>query len=232
MTASALDRIGPSESQAIANRTARAESRYRQRTDRERREDERTVDTQRTAHWRSKRDANRTDPPRQLDALLAWFQREIDLDLPEALHGRGVWFDTVNAEDRRVAKVHDEPEPKPSGGSMIGTPRTAPAFAARVEGSPHAKDDNGELLSPLRSAFAALRGQNRDVADLLEVVARHNFAWQGVVGRPFYRPGPAGGPRRLAFLLSEDIVRTTLMQGLTWLWEIQRKRMPFVGVEE
>ena len=107
----ATARIGISESQAIAN--SRAESRYRQRTDQERRVNERTVDDQRQANWRSKRERNEQTPPRQLEALLLWFQREIQLDLPDALHTSSIWFDTVTNTERTTGLT-------PVGGSLIG----------------------------------------------------------------------------------------------------------------
>lgn len=236
----ANDRIRISESQSIADaqrRKARAEARYRERSEQEHREDERTVDAQRQAHWRSKRDANDRQAPTQLEPLLAWFQREVELDLPEALHSAGIWFDRVSPTERDEARRKKEPIPLPVGGSLLATPAYDPAFQLRLEGSPNAKDESGDLLSPFRSAFGRLREERRHTADLLEAIARADFDWRAVVGRPFYGrsriPNKDGSfPRVLVMALPEDVMRAVLESGLGRLWQLNRDRSPYIGADE
>jgi hypothetical protein len=95
--------------------------------------------------------------------LLGWFIVGFRAELPEQLHASGVWRDYVGDDEDRIG----------GGGSLLGTPRTADAFRAYLEGDPLLELEMARLTEagvtvaeeayrfPMRAALARLSGRGR-----------------------------------------------------------------------
>jgi hypothetical protein len=112
----------------------------------------------RSDHDRSVRAKAR--PPRD---LLAWFLAGFREEMPERLHGHGVWHDEHHRGDPAAYQ--------PVGGSALGAPRPSEAFrqlleddafileVAEYEGH---KDRTPHYRYPMRAALARLAGRGPD----------------------------------------------------------------------
>jgi hypothetical protein len=93
--------------------------------------------------------------------MLGWFVIGFRAELPEQLHASGVWRDYVHDDEDRIGE----------GGSLLGTPRTADAFRAYLEGDPLLELEMARLTEagvtvaeeayrfPMRAALARLAGR-------------------------------------------------------------------------
>ena len=108
--------------------------------------------------------AARMAPPKD---LLAWYLAEYRDELPERLHGRGVWADRATEHEREAGI-------RPTGGSLLGTPAYAEGFRRLLEDHPKAieyaehdgqRTSEGHYRTPLRAALADLAGHRRSEAD-------------------------------------------------------------------
>lgn len=232
----ALDRIGPSESQSVAMTT------HAPQTDRPHIAD----------HWRS-REKRRAQPPTNVDALVAWFAQQYAMEIPDRLHGTEPWADhgtlarEVTYFDRergeRVTEV--KPGREGEGGSLLGSPKDA-GLIPYVDGPPHLRDDEGDLVRPMRSAMAALRHERKHGHDALVAIASFGFDWRKLIDRPFYRKehrhgaGPWCSCSRIAaddltdsrhvlvMQMPADILEDVLTRGLTRLWWLLAEREPHI----
>lgn len=211
---------GPSESQSIAE----AEVRFRRKQERQRRSDEETADRQQRAHWTSRDRRRERLAPVTLHGLLTWFRAEYEGECPPRLHATGVWFDTVSGSEIAQAVKKKELVPQSVGGSAIGSLPYAPEFRMLLEGSPHARDEDGDLLYPLRSAMSAMKRQNPNMAALLIAVARADFDWKAVAGQPFFTDE--------MMVIPQDVLAFTLRAGLSRLWQLMIEREAMVPIGE
>jgi hypothetical protein len=104
-------------------------------------------------------------PPRD---LLGWFIARWRAELPERLHGAGVWRD-----QRRPS---DPEEFSPVGGSLLGAPRVADPFRAYLEADPERELEPASITDagvtaetrayrfPLRAALARVAGRGPNEA--------------------------------------------------------------------
>lgn len=192
--------IGPSESQSIANAKA---------TDRPHLD----------AYWRSK-DRRRADPPTNVDGLVAWFREQWELEMPDRLHARGVWSDSVTSRERQEGI-------QPQGGSLLGSPPLSGGMRQRLEGTAYAKDDDGDLIRPLAASLAALRRERRYGHDAVMAVAYSWWDWRSLIGRTFYRT-ERDGARVLVMKMPEDILEMVLKSSLERLWWLLAEREPHI----
>lgn len=97
-------------------------------------------------------------PPKD---LLGWFLRAYREEMPDRIHGAGVWRDQVNGGERQNGI-------NPVGGSLIGTPQADAHFRLLTEASPFTteiaeyeghKDRGAHYTFPLRAALARLAGR-------------------------------------------------------------------------
>lgn len=184
-----------------AARQARAEAAFRQQQSDERRAERRSASQFEREHAESEARRHAT-LPRDLKALLRWFRREWQMQLPEDLHEgwssvewerpgtivRGM--DPLHPEehacpswpaecrcrpsDEKGEHIHD-----PGGGSRAGTPRIAGAFRAYLWGNPMARDQrDGDPINPLRYRLAQMATgslEHRAAASFLFRLALHDF---------------------------------------------------------
>jgi hypothetical protein len=96
--------------------------------------------------------------------LLAWFLTGFRDELPDRLHTRGVWRDSVRRGDVDGYA--------PVGGSHLGSPRQADPFRAFIEDDPFGteaaeyeghKDVRNHYRTPMRAALARLAGRGGDM---------------------------------------------------------------------
>jgi hypothetical protein len=209
----AIDRIGPSESQAAAD----AEARYRRKQQDEARlrHDEKRAN-ERAAAQSAQREARRS-MPRTLDGLLHWYAGVIEDEKPTALHARAVW----NARQRYDEKGEPMVPSEEVGGSALGTRAYHDPMRRTLENSPHELDDDGYYVRPLASALARMRSGSedrpalRDTPSILLFLGHNPAEWRNVADHLewpvepcglflhralemlwlLYRPRPAGPPR-------------------------------------
>lgn len=98
--------------------------------------------------------------------LLGWFLVGFRSEIPEHIHATGLWRDAKRRGDGEGYE--------PVGGSLIGTPRTADAFRAYLEGDPLDETELARLTDagvtvadpayrfPMRAALARLAGRGPD----------------------------------------------------------------------
>lgn len=230
--------IGPSESQAIAEANARAnDAKERPHLD---------------AHWRS-RTKRREQPPANVDALVAWFAEHYAFEVPDRLHGVEPWADhgtpprEVSYIDRQTRELVREVRPgrEGEGGSLLGSPKDA-GLIPYVDSGPNLRDDEGDLVRPMRSALAAFRHERRYAHDALIAVASFGFDWRKLIDRPFHRrehrhgTGPwcscsrhtaddvTEGRHVLMMQMPEDVLTAVLVSGLSRLWWLLAEREPHI----
>lgn len=173
---SALDRVGPSESQAMA------EYRHRQR-ERDARDQQKVSDRAAAkAHEASRMRAGKGPMPRTLDGLLHWYAGVIEQEKPTALHARAIWHarQQYDAESRPVVPTEEV------GGSELGTRAFTDPMRRTLENSPHELDEDGWYVRPLASALARMRSGSedrpalRDTPSVLLFLGHNPQEWRNV----------------------------------------------------
>lgn len=218
-------RIGPSEAQSIA---------IAQR-------DLPHLDDHRRSRTRRRPDA----PPTNVDALVAWFAAGYQDEVPDRLHGKDVWADhgkpAREVIDRETGERAWLPAIEGVGGSELGSPRDA-GLIPYLDAPPHLRDDEGDLVRPMRSAMAAFRRERTWTGGLLLVLAEAGFAWRSLIDKAVYRAEHRHGegtwcrcPRRdaddvtdsrrvVVMALPADVLEHTLVSALTRLWWLVAER--------
>lgn len=124
------------------SRSASAEARYRRRDQEARTDEKRTAARYEAEHAHSvRRNVENARPPRDLEALIAWFRELVAEELPVTLHKAGVWRDYG---------------PDAEGGSVLGTPATSEPFRRFIENSASETDGDGVYVRPLRAALSRM----------------------------------------------------------------------------
>lgn len=203
----ALDRIGPSESQAIADAELRARRRQYEAGQAQKAEERAIV----REHEASAMRAGKGSMPRTLDGLLHWYTVAIEMEKPAILHSAAIWHTRQRYDDEGKPVV----PPEEVGGSELGTRAWADAFRRTLENGPHELDDDGYYVRPLASALARMRSGNRDRPACPLTVQRLIFLG--------FNPGEW---RNLcdAMKLEEEGVAIYLHRALEMLWLIYRDR--------
>lgn len=192
-------------------------------------------------------------PPGTVDGLVAWFAAEYTALIPDRLHGTATWADhgrpprevmVTNRETHERERVV-LPAVEGVGGSLLGSPSDA-GLVPYLDAPPHARDDEGDLVRPLRSAMAALRRERLWGHSLLVILASSGFAWRQLAGKAVYQrehrhgTGPwcrcpdregddVTDSRRIVMMaLPEDVLEDALVRNLTRLWWLLSEREPHV----
>lgn len=204
---------------------------------------------------RSRRRRRPDEPPRNVDALVAWFAANHIAEMPERLHGGDVWVDhdkppkEVTRIDRETHEVRHELLPRIAGvgGSLLGSPKDA-GLVPYLDGPPHLRDDEGDLVRPMRSALAALRHESFWSHNVVMAVAALGFHWRRLADRPFYRREHRHGTAAtwchtptcaqrddvtdsrhiIVMCLPQDVLERLLVSTLTRLWWLLAEREPHV----
>lgn len=135
--------------------------------------------------------ARRAEKPRN---LLLWFLEGFRAEMPEDMHGIGVWRDWVRLDEERAAE----------GGSLLGSPTLADQFRRFIEGSAfatepaefeghEASEDDEHYVFPMRAAVVKLARQDPFMARLLASVAFRDGDWVGAseaLGIVAWKTGP------------------------------------------
>lgn len=177
----ALDRVGPSESQAIAVARDRLERPHRD------------------AHETS---ARRARMPKELGGLLRWFAAEWDSEVPERLHTVEVWhgrqeyrqvpvtdadgqqkLDADGQPVKRVETVWPDGPDGLVGGSGLGSHGLTDRFRRYMESYAGERDEDGYYVRPMHAALARLARRDHWMARNLFAVAQSGYDWQGVADR-------------------------------------------------
>lgn len=116
--------------------------------------------------------------PKHIPGLIAWFQRKVFLETPDALHSGKVWSDHVSVEESQSGI-------QPVGSSDTGALAYAADFRRIIESSPSATDnrnpDESGRVAYFRPIAAALSRMHRNgkplSARILMRVAAANFDW-------------------------------------------------------
>lgn len=144
-------------------------------------------------------------PPKD---LLGWFVGEFRAEMPDQLHGPGVWREHVTTDHRHSG-----------GGSLLGAPRYADAFRRFIEDGPFAletaeyegqRDLNRHYAFPVRAAIAMLAGRGR---------ARDPYPF---MARALYRTALLDGDWNAACAsmgITEPVRRVYIEAALGRLWE-------------
>lgn len=228
-----IDRKGPSEAQSAA-----LYDRDRPHLD---------------AHWRSRKRRKPDGPPTNVDSLVAWFAQHYALEVPDRLHGVEPWADhgthprEVSFVDRTTGELVREVKPgrEGEGGSLLGSPKDA-GLIPYVDSGPNLRDDEGDLVRPMRSALAAFRRERHHGHSLLMLLAENGFAWEKLIDKGVYRREHRHGtgpwcycPRRegdditdsrhmLVMAMPREQLEDTLVRGLTRLWWLLSEREPHI----
>lgn len=204
-------------------------------------------------HWRSREKRRPAGPPTNVDALVAWFAEHYAMEVPDRLHGIEPWADhgtlprEVTYVDRETHQLVREVKPgrEGEGGSLLGSPKDA-GLIPYVDSGPNLRDDEGDLVRPMRSALAAYRREKLYGHSLLMILAEHGFAWERLIDKAVYRKehrhgdGPWCACSRgaaedvsdsrhiIVMALPRDILEDVLTRGLTRLWWLLSEREPHI----
>ena len=123
-------------------------------------------------------------PPRGLVHLVRWYALGWDAEMPDELHGSGVWIGRQQVNPDGTPRWPREL----TGGSALGSPNFADGFRRLLENSPYETDPDGYYLRPMRAAIARLAGRSDGtnssfMARYLFAVACADFDWAGVSSR-------------------------------------------------
>ena len=168
--------------------------------------------------WSSedRRRNRRARAPLGVDALVAWLKREWEFEMPDELHGQGIWTDRVTNDERAKGTP-------PVGSSELGAPAYDGTFRRRLENGPHQKID-GDLEFPLLSALAALRRTRRYGHDtIVALIYMAHFDWRSMAGQPFYRVN-RDQSRTLVRVMDLDVLELVLDKSLEALWHLFTER--------
>lgn len=204
-------------------------------------------------HRRSRKERRPAAPPNNADALVAWFAQHYAMEVPDRLHGIEPWADhgtlprEVTYIDRETGERVREVKPgrEGEGGSLLGSPKDA-GLIPYVDSGPNLRDDEGDLVRPMRSALAAFRRERMWCHSLLMLIAENGFAWRKVIDKSIYRrehrhgDGPwcrcsraeaedvTDSRHVIVMALPEDVLETVLVSGLTRLWWLLSEREPHI----
>lgn len=206
-------------------------------------------------HWRSRKRRRPDGPPTNVDALVAWFAQEYCAEIPDRLHGAGVYVDhgkpsrEITVTDRATGELQRKvlPAIEGVGGSLLGSPKDA-GLVPYLDGPPHLRDDEGDLVRPMRSALAALRHERYWSYSVVMAVAILGFDWRRLVDKPFHQDQHRHGDaatwcprtgcrqhddvtdrRRIIVLtMPEGVLEDVLSAALTRLWWLLAAREPRV----
>lgn len=193
MTAPAMTRIGPSESQSRA--LADRDSPYRD------------------GHWSSvdARNRRRSEPPERIDALVAWCKREYENEIPDALHGSNMWVDHYDRGER-------EKGVQLVGSSDTGALAYTEQFRRILEADPHSTNRDGDLDLPFASALESMRkGRRHGHATIKALILMAHFDWRSMVGKPYTGRLPDHS-RFVVRPMDEEVLEVFLKDALTALW--------------
>jgi hypothetical protein len=111
--------------------------------------------------------------PRDLRGLLRWYQAEVEAEVPDRLHTRGVWRDWGQDAE---------------GGSHLGTPTFSDPFRRFIEGNPfevaYATQGGTEELTPhfarpMQAALAVVAGHDERSLYYQRAIFLYRLAWSG-----------------------------------------------------
>jgi hypothetical protein len=124
--------------------------------------------------------------PKDLDALLRWFEVEWSLEIPAELHGAQVWRDRVSAQEADHGLT-------PVGASDTGALAYADEFRRRLENAPSEVDRqdpettrSGRVFfrRPIAAAIARIARDGKPLMSrTLIAVGLAGFDWRGVADR-------------------------------------------------
>lgn len=124
--------------------------------------------------------------PRSLEALMAWYAKEWEAEIPHKLHTVEVWhgkqrYRTVVVDGKqRVEAVWPEAL---VGGSALGSHQDTSLFRRYMEDYGAERDQDGYYVRPMHAALGRLARRDHWMARNLFAVAQAGYDWQSVADR-------------------------------------------------
>ncbi len=170
--------------------------------------------------------------PHTFPALLAWFTEGFEAEMPERIHGRGVWVgrpprmseQTIDGK-RKWAPVEHIP-PEWQGGSALGAPRENEPMRQFIENSPRQAAGDGldeHYVRPIRAALSKLSGRHECVTAERKA---HRCQARPLMAHYLFELGYTGGDWRYvadAWDLAPAIAETYTEAALRALWHLYRE---------
>lgn len=108
------------------------------------------------------------DQPKGLPALLRWYAKAWEAEIPDKLHASGIWRDHGTQAE---------------GGSALGSLPWSDPFRRYLENSPSEIDEDGYFRRPIHAALSRLSRPWPMMSRTLFAIAQAGFLWRDVATR-------------------------------------------------